>query len=544
MNPRVFFIFLLFLASLLSGTPRSQAGTFIIADGDVVGLKSALATSNANGEDDIIDLAVNGIYTLSTADYANADGNYSGLPLIDFDGGEKLTIRGHGATIRRSASAGTPKFRIFYLLSNADLSLSDLTLSNGDVTNPTFVERGGCIYNDRAAMTLGNCVLSGNRAGEGAVIFSNGATSILNDSTFSNNQSDRGGVVASIAPGSSSGLVKSNRCTFIANSAVTQGGVFYLTGEFGGPITLIITESTFQNNSAQSGGCVYNVGFAGPFSGGTGLVEVDYCTFAGNDAGWRGGVIDNVTAGDARFNNCTFAGNSASEGGVALNQGSSGYSAKLTVWNCTFYGNFLVPGPTPAGGGIFNISLGTTTLSNTIFKTGQFGANIDNSSGGTVHSEGYNLANDTGGGFLVGPGDQTNTNPLLDPAGLQNNGGLTQTIALLPGSPAINAGTSALARDQRGYFRTGIGDIGAFEYQVGFLGKSSIARNGNDILVNAEVVRGRTYRLERKLSLTDSSWESVHGVVDLVATGNDTESITDPNATSLGRAFYHVILVP
>src|SRR5205085_1727176 len=81
-----------------------------------------------------------------------------------------------------------------------------------------------------------------------------------------------------------------------------------------------------------------------------------------------------------------------------------------------------------------------------------------------------------GGGFLTGPADQINTDPLLDPYGLQNNGGPTQTIALTNGSPAIDQGTSfRLTTDQRGLIRrwdqTAIPpapggddtDIGAFE---------------------------------------------------------------------------------
>jgi hypothetical protein len=73
------------------------------------------------------------------------------------------------------------------------------------------------------------------------------------------------------------------------------------------------------------------------------------------------------------------------------------------------------------------------------------------------------------------------TPPLLDPVlgPLANNGGTTQTHALLPGSPAIDAGSSGgcrdnvgaqLATDQRGFPRPALGgsalrcDIGAFEY--------------------------------------------------------------------------------
>jgi hypothetical protein len=62
------------------------------------------------------------------------------------------------------------------------------------------------------------------------------------------------------------------------------------------------------------------------------------------------------------------------------------------------------------------------------------------------------LSSDDGGGFLTGPGDQINTDPLLGP--LQNNGGLTFTHELLKGSLAIDAGDPSFTPpplfDQRG----------------------------------------------------------------------------------------------
>jgi type II secretory pathway pseudopilin PulG len=100
------------------------------------------------------------------------------------------------------------------------------------------------------------------------------------------------------------------------------------------------------------------------------------------------------------------------------------------------------------------------------------GANISNGGGGTVTSLGYNISSDDAGGFLNGPGDQINTDALLGP--LQDNGGPTFTHALLPGSPAIDAGDPSFTPppffDQRGgpaFERVVNGriDIGSFEVQ-------------------------------------------------------------------------------
>ena len=97
------------------------------------------------------------------------------------------------------------------------------------------------------------------------------------------------------------------------------------------------------------------------------------------------------------------------------------------------------------------------------------GPNVD----GAVASNGHNLlgvATEATG--FTGPGDQTNANPMLAP--LADNGGPTQTMELLPGSPAIDAGNNDTCspRDQRRVPRprdgdndgTSICDIGSFEY--------------------------------------------------------------------------------
>ena len=91
-------------------------------------------------------------------------------------------------------------------------------------------------------------------------------------------------------------------------------------------------------------------------------------------------------------------------------------------------------------------------------------------------SNGYNLSSDSTCSFS-GPGDMNNTDPMLGALG--NNGGPTQTIPLLAGSPAIDAGNPSgcidsnghlLTTDQRGYPRpdkedkTGC-DMGAYEVQ-------------------------------------------------------------------------------
>jgi CSLREA domain-containing protein len=165
-----------------------------------------------------------------------------------------------------------------------------------------------------------------------------------------------------------------------------------------------------------------------------------------------GGGIYN--GGTLTLNNSTVSGNIASAGGGIYNSGT------LALNNVTIANNTA-----DNGGGISNDASGTVEFRNTIIA-----GNAPHDCSGTLSSQGYNLDSD-GTCHLTGTGDISNSNAKLGP--LQNNGGKTETHALLPGSPAIDAGDDATceATDQRGEFRPLDGDgvngprcdIGAFE---------------------------------------------------------------------------------
>jgi hypothetical protein len=232
--------------------------------------------------------------------------------------------------------------------------------------------------------------------------------------------------------------------------------------------------------SSVHGGAIYNDG-----SNGTATLSLVNCTVFGNAGESSGGAIFNAAYNGSTtttLTNCTFAGNSVEQyGGAIYNDGTSSGNASLTITNCTFDQNEADLGAS----GIYNDAKNPSTtgtasviLRNTLFLQGAAGANLVNDTapggGGTITSQGSNLSSDdagagnsgTGpGGFLNSPGDIRNTDPKLDNV-LKDNGGKTDTVALLVGSPAINAGKDALAppADQRGYLRIGVSDIGAFEF--------------------------------------------------------------------------------
>jgi hypothetical protein len=241
------------------------------------------------------------------------------------------------------------------------------------------------------------------------------------------------------------GLVTASISGLTISGGADYGGV----GNFG---TLTLSNCTISHN-----------GSAGYFALGGGLVNrgtatlID-CTVSDNSVsgvyGASGAGVYNFGQGTLTMTNCTISGNSAyaasASGGGLENSGTA------TLTNCTISGN--------VGGGLSNG--GTATLANTIV------ARNDSDVTGAVTSEGNNLIGSAHGssGWISSDRRGTRTHP-LNPvlASLGNYGGPTETMALLPGSPAIDAGNNALlppgvSTDQRGLPRSnGHVDIGAFE---------------------------------------------------------------------------------
>jgi len=218
-----------------------------------------------------------------------------------------------------------------------------------------------------------------------------------------------------------------------------------LGGGIGNEGTLALYNTSFTNNNTDgAGGAIYNIG----------TLTVTNSTFLGNNADGSGGITNE---GMLTVTNSTFSENFATISGGAI-----GNRGTLTVTNSTFFGN-----STDFDGGIENI--GSASLKSTIMAAG--------GCSGTITDAGYNISDDPSCGFRA-TGSHNNTNPMLDPRGPRNNGGPTQTIALLSGSPAIDAIPVAdctnqaspphrITTDQRGFPRPDAGetncDIGAYE---------------------------------------------------------------------------------
>jgi hypothetical protein len=343
---------------------------------------------------------------------------------------KNLTIQGPGANLL-SVSGGNTALHVFKIGSvtpAVNVTLSGMTISGGNANGGgNDDDGGGVLYDGAGAVTVTSSTISGNTAGHGGGISVEGGTAAITNSTISGN------TATSIAGGilNMQSTVTITNSTISGNTATISGGGVLVEGG-----TATITNSTISGNSSSS--------FGSPSFG-------------------AGGGILNVDNGSVTITNCTISGNMALGTGV----------------NCLGCG----------GGGLS--TFGTTTVLNTVIagnSTTTAGPDVGVFGNGVLISQGHNLIGKSDGssGFTNGVnGDQLGSiaMPLdpkleLDQMGnpfLKANGGPTKTIALLSGSPAIDAGDDtvfgpplSLMSDQRGPdFTRKAGshvDIGAFEF--------------------------------------------------------------------------------
>ena len=297
--------------------------------------------------------------------------------------------------------------------------------------------------------------------------------------------------------GTSSGTtVELSNLSFINGNAGSFGGAIYIVDASGQKSTVTINNSTLANNTANGGGAItVDSGIYGP--GGKSILNINNSTLSGNISTYYGGAIWNVgdTGGNAILNisNSTIANNtSASIGGAILNDGRGG-NAILTISNSTISGNIDNSGVGWSSGGILQWGTTKLILSNSILAGNiMSGDESDfNVNDGTFTSLGYNLFGQNGnaGGF-TGNGTTDilltgSINSVL--SALADNGGPTQTMALVVGSAAYKAGgaVGAVTTDQRGNSRGSTISIGAYDYAPVSLVVNSIADTVRNVIGGA-----------------------------------------------------------
>ncbi|MEO1651955.1 MAG: choice-of-anchor Q domain-containing protein, partial [Bacteroidota bacterium] len=504
---------LLIISLILGSLPLSFAEDITVPNGDVNALIAAIEQTNSNGDvSNTIILATDGQYTISRAFGQAPEGRGPiGLPVLGtITGGKTLIIEGNGAILERATNAGA--FRFFYIELGTTVFLNNLTLQNGlttrrgggaiymkfqarlrtegckfirngtqypgaqyggaiyadiqcdtEINNTEFTENfgtgeGGCIYNVLADLKVTNSRFVRNRtinnlAGRfifvsGAAIFCDGANDdgeqkleirqcVFEDNEVGDVGRDQGGGACFLFLYNDQ-VLEMDRCTFRNNKSGTFGGALFLGTNPRGPTP---SQNTFQ--------------------------RVSNCLFVNNESKQGGAIWVDSDRGE--FTNCTITENRASEFGGAFSIFALG---AFNINHCTIVRNFAERG----GGGIFtrsDIELNNSIIAFNTENTG-FGVhgNCRNTYRGSNNIEFPDRQTDnpnfrfcTASVMIADP----NIGPLLD------NGGPTETIGLLAGSPAIDAiaascpGAGLDSLDQRGVKRgDGVNsgaacDIGAFE---------------------------------------------------------------------------------
>jgi hypothetical protein len=302
--------------------------------------------------------------------------------------------------------------------------------------------------------------------------------------------------------------------------SVTMDGLVISNGgkgdSGGGGIQILGTPTVTVRNSTISGNVAGDLPTTRPVGGGGiytkgGTLIVENCTISGNSTSTVGGGICLYIADalNVTVRNTTISGNTAgtSGGGIMFGNPPPQIPApvRFLVQNCTIANNRTNGAASGQGGGGIGslVAAGITSIESTIVANNT-NANAPDALGSIAAS--FSLIRNQTGATVSGSNNlPAGTDPRLGP--LQNNGGTTQTIALLPGSPAINAGSNpaSLTTDQRGAGYTRVfesaADIGAFEAQQTTV-PSVVVNAGQANLVQRSMVTSLTVTFSGVVTFT------------------------------------------
>jgi hypothetical protein len=409
----------------LSGGPLSVAGTTvaesIVGPGEGTMILSGNSATGVVAVSSGVTAKITGL-TIEDGLAANSGGG--------IDNAGKLTVSNVLVTGNSASSGG----------GIANEATGVLTLSNVSLTNDTATTNGGGLAN-AGNLTLLHSAINSNSASIGGGVYNTGTMSLSQSTLSGNTASQSGGGFANASTGAltiSYVTVSGNQ----ASGALGQGGAAVNNG------TLTIANSTLNNNSAAA----------------------------------AGGGIENQSAGTISLTNATLAGNSAQSGGGLDNNGTSFFVNSTVAYNSASAGT---------AGGLYLEADGRATLYNTIVALNTLTTGISTSASdivGFVSAASLSNMVGTGGsggminnvnGNIVGVSTKNLTATL---GTLANNGGPTETIALLANSPAIDSGVASVlgvtfpTTDERGAVRGPAGlraggnpDIGAYEASSSFV---------------------------------------------------------------------------
>jgi hypothetical protein len=483
---------------VISGNTATGAGSGLGYGGGVFNNSGTLALTNCTvSGNSALSGPGGGISNRGTRTH-----NGAFIPVVPLTGGGGIlnlgTLTLTNSTVSGNSAASSAPPHLAYSYGGGILNLGTLTLTNSTVSGNSvsgYSGFGGGIFNYAGTTTLTNSNVSGNSAGLCGGIGNLYGMLMLTSSTVSDNVTGR---------------------PYNAYTFYDYGGGILNVG------TLTLTDSTVSGNS-----------ISGPKGIGAGILNfgpmtLTNSTVSGNSVsgsyGYGGGIWN---AYGMTLTNCTVSGNDSSfRGGGIFN-----YGGPITLTNCTVSGNSAV-----SGGGIYNPR--STQLDNTLIARNTSTGSAPDVRGSVNATSGFNLIGDGTGmtGISNGlNGNQVGTSanpidPLLAPLG--NYGGPTQTLALLPGSPALDASSNALrggaTTDQRGYARivNRTVDIGAFESR----GFTVTVASGN----HQSTVVNTAFAARLRVTVSSPRGEPVAGgVVKFTAPSSGASAVLAPTMATL-----------
>lgn len=412
-------------ASVLTGNSADSGGGVIYAgtEASATSIRSSTVTQNASEDEGGVLDVESGSVTLSGDQITHNSADGDGAVLDDEDAGTVGAVTVSGSTLDHNVGE-----------SGGALFLEDagaLNVSESSIDGDLGEDSGGAVFDvDSEPITVTSSSMSHDSSPDvgGAIYAEEDESLTVASSTFE-------------------------------NDAAEDGGAIYLF-RFSATAVESITTSTFSGNSAgdDDGGAIYD---------GSGDLQVSRSTFTANSSGFFGGALAYESGDDLSLTNDTFDGNQSGFDGGALYFGTEArIGSSVALLNDTIARNTAYD-----GGGIYapdkaNTIENTIVADNVGTKESTFGGGDcfeqagQADKGGNIDSDGSCF------GESKAAGDQTGVNPLLGP--LANNGGPTETDALLAGSPALGTalGAACPATDQRGVPRAASAcDVGAFQPQ-------------------------------------------------------------------------------
>ena len=444
---------------------------------------------------------------------------------------------------------------------------SNVTIRNNSMItgNTANTAGGGGIYMDSATLSISDSTIDANTSynGEGGGILSvsNGNTITVERSSITNNRADLnagGGISFDGSLNISNSLVSGNQTT---GAGAHRGGGIYARGDLNITDSLISGNRALSTNGDGGGIYVYNTGNAtilntsivdnqanqegGGFyvrggNGNTPTVILSNSTISGNRTNVNSGGGLYIFEANATIVNTTVSGNYSFDEGGGIYVGGTTGTATITITNSTITGN--TSGATgQGGGGLFALNNINAEINNSIIA--------GNSASGTPGNDIFDLNNiltgtnniySTGGLFGATLNNSTAVSNIDTVIGaLADNGGPTQTHALIAGSAAIDQGNNTLAVDsmmnaltidQRGVTRflgNGTVDIGAVEYGIGQIITSPT--NGSTVNSAFQVTLSNVFDLNAlpTINTIENSLVITNGqLTNFVDNGNGTATAT------------------